>query len=147
MMGLLVYGVQNMSTFTPKQRSKLLANRNIKDVTEKTVSFTPTFKIKAVHQYRNGISADLIFKEAGIPLEYFKDDYCRNCLKKWVKKYEEEGEESLHEDNRGSGSSGRPKKERLEDLTYDELLALVEIQKEALIEVKKQNALARKKKL
>lgn len=147
MMGFLVLGVQNMSTFTPKQRSKLLANRNVKDVTEKTVSFDPTFKIKAVHQYRDGISPNSIFEEAGVPLEYFKDDYCRNCLKKWVKKFDEGGEESLYEDNRGSGNSGRPKKERLEDLTYDELLALVEIQKEALKEVKKQNALARKKKL
>lgn len=146
MMGLLVYGVQNMSTFTPKQRSKLLANRNVKEVTEKTVSFEPAFKIKAVHKYRDGISPDLIFEEAGIPLEYFKDDYCRNCVKKWVKKFNEGGEEGLHEDNRGSGNGGRPKKERLEDLTYDELLALVEIQKEALEEVKKQNALARKKK-
>lgn len=135
-----------MSTFTPKQRSKLLANRSIKDVTEKTVSFTPTFKIKAVHQYRDGLSPNSIFEEAGIPLEYFKDDYCRNCLKKWVKKFDEGGEESLKEDNRGIGSTGRPKKQRLEDLTYDELLALLEIHQEALEEVKKQNALARKKK-
>jgi hypothetical protein len=64
-----------------------------------------------------------------------------------VKKFDEGGEESLKEDNRGIRSTGRPKKERLEDLTYDELLALVEIHQEALEEVKKQNALARKKKL
>ena len=147
MMGLLVYGVQIMSTFSLKQRSKLLANRNVKDVTEKSISFKPTFKIKAVHQYRAGLSPNSIFEEAGIPLELFKDDYCRNCLKKWVKKFDEDGEESFYKDNRGSGSLGRPKKENLEDLTYDELLALVEIQQEALDEVRKQNALARKKKL
>lgn len=93
-----------MSTFTSKKRSKLLANRNVKDVTEKNVSFESAFKIKAVHKFKDGISPDSIFEEAGIPLEYFKDDYCRNCIKRWFKKFEETGEESLHEDNRGSGS-------------------------------------------
>jgi transposase-like protein len=136
-----------MHAFTPQQRAKLLANRNVQDVTEKSVTFNPTFKIRAVHQYLNGFSPDVIFSEAGIPLDYFKDVYCRNCLKRWVQKYEVEGEDALKEDGRGSGSTGRPPKERLEDLTYDELLALVEIQQEALEEVKKQNALARKKKV
>lgn len=135
-----------MHAFTPKQRSKLLANRNIREVTEKTVSFRSEFKIQAIHQYFDGKSPDQIFTEAQIPLDYFLDDYARNCIKKWVKKFEEGGEDSIKEDGRGSGSSGRPKKESLEELTYDELLALVEIQQEALDEVRKQNALARKKK-
>lgn len=134
-----------MQNFSPKQRSKLLANRNVRDVTEKTISFLPEFKIKSVHQYIDGLSPDQIFENAGLPLEFFKEDYCRNCIKRWVKKYKEEGEDSLRVDERGSGSNGRPKEERLEDLTYDELLALVEIQKEALDELRKQRALAKKK--
>lgn len=146
MMGLLIYGVQNMHTFTPQQRSKLLANRCVRNVSEKTVSFNPEFKIKAVLRYLEGISPNQIFHDAMIPLEYFKQNYPKYCLKKWVKKYQLGGVDSLKEDGRGSGSPGRPKNERLEDLTYDELLALVEIQEEALEEVKKQNALARKKK-
>ncbi len=134
-----------MQTFTPRQRSKLLANRNVQDVSEKTISFTPDFKISSVQQYLDGISPDQIFKDSGLPLEYFKEDYCRNCIKKWVKKYKDEGEDSLRSDERGKGSTGRPKNERLEDLTYDELLALVEIQKGALEELRKQRALAKKK--
>lgn len=134
-----------MQSFTPQQRSKLLANRNVKDVTEKTVSFNIDFKIKAVHDFLNGKSPTQIFEEAAIPLNFFKSDYCRLCLKKWVSKFEKDGEEGIRADGRGSGG-GRPKKERLQDLSYDELLALVEIHKEALDEVKKQNALARKKK-
>ena len=136
-----------MHKFTPQQQSKLLANRNIQDVTEIRVSFTSDFKIKAVHQYFEGILPNTIFENAGIPIEYFKDDYCRLCLKKWIKKYKDEGEDGLKEDKRGRTSTGRPKQERLEDLTYEELLALVEIQQGALEELKKQNALARKKKL
>lgn len=123
-----------------------MANRNVLDVTEKTVSFTPEFKITAIHKYIEGISPDQIFENADIPLEYFLDDYCRNCIKRWLHKFKTEGEDALRIDERGKGSTGRPKDERLEDLTYDELLALVEIQQEALDEIRKQNALARKKK-
>lgn len=134
-----------MQSFTPKQRSKLLANRNVQDVTEKTITFLPEFKIKSVHLYLEGISPDQIFENAGFPLEFFKEDYFRQCIKRWLKKYKEEGEDSLRFDERGKGSTGRPKEERLEDLTYDELLALVEIQKEALNELRKQKALEKKK--
>lgn len=133
-----------MHALTPYQQSKLLANRNVLEVSEKSVSFTSTFKIKAVHQFFEGVSPTQIFLNAEIPIQFFKENYCRLCLKRWVKKYQELGEKSLKED--GRGSTGRPKKERPEDLTYDELLSLVEIQKEALQELKKQNALERKKK-
>lgn len=134
-----------MHTFSPQQRSKLLANRNVKNVNDKTISFTSEFKIKAVNQYLSGSAADDIFTESGIPLDYFKAGYARYCLKKWVKKFKNEGEDSLRVDARGKASLGRPKEERLEDLTYEELLALVEIQKEALDELRKQRALAKKK--
>lgn len=135
-----------MHAFTPKQRSLLLANRSVLNVTEKSVTYTPDFKIKAVQQFLSGTAPDLIFHESKIPLEFFKEDYARSCLKRWVKKFEFGGEDALRDDGRGTESKGRPREERFEDLTYDELLALVEIQKEALKEVKKQNALARKKK-
>jgi hypothetical protein len=133
-----------MHALTPSQQSKLLANRNVLEVSEKSVSFTPAFKIKAVHQVIDGVPPDQIFTNAGIPIHFFKEDYCRYCIKKWVQKFKAQGEESLQKD--GRGSTGRPKKERPEDLTYDELLSLVEIQKGALEELKKQNALERKKK-
>lgn len=134
-----------MHSFTPKQRSRLLTNRNVQDVSEKTISFIPEFKIKSVQQYLDGISPDQIFESAGLPLDFFKEDYARQCIKRWLKKYKEEGEDSLRIDERGKGGSGRPKEERLEELSYDELLALVEIQKEALNELRKQKALEKKK--
>jgi hypothetical protein len=133
-----------MQAFTPQQQSKLLANRNIQNVTEKSVTFNPSFKIKAVKQYLAGMPLNEIFDEAGIPLEFFKEDYCRLALKRWIERFQARGEDSLKEDGRATGS-GRPKKERLEDLTYDELLTLAEIQKGALEEIKKQRALAKKK--
>jgi transposase len=134
-----------MHRFTPHQRSKLLANRNVQDATEKTVTFVPDFKISAVKQYLEGTHPNQIFEKAGLPLEFFEEYYFRFCLKRWVKKFKEKGEDSLRSDDRGKNSSGRPKEERLEDLTYDELLALVEIQRGALEELRKQKALAKKK--
>jgi transposase len=134
-----------MQCFTPKQRSKLLANRNVQDVSEKTISFIPEFKIKSVRQYLDGISPNQIFENAGFPLDFFKEDYFRQCIKRWLKKFKEGGEDSLRIDERGKSSTGRPREERPEDLSYDELLALVEIQKEALNELRKQKALEKKK--
>ena len=134
-----------MQSFTPKQRSKLLANHNVQDVTEKTISFFPEFKIRSVRQYLEGLSPDQIFENAGFPLEFFKEDYFRQCIKRWAMKFKDEGEESLHFNERGKRSTGRPKEEKLEELTYDELLALVEIQKGALDELRKQKALGKKK--
>lgn len=135
-----------MHAFTPSQQSKLLSNRNVQKVSEKSVLFTMAFKIKAIHLYLAGTHPDQIFQDAGIPLSLFKPKYPRFCLKRWLEKYRINGEQSLREDGRGSGTPGRPKKERPEDLTYEELLSLVEIQKGALEELKKQNALERKKK-
>lgn len=143
-MGLSCLWSTEMHTLTPSQRSKLLSNRNVQEASEKSVSYTAAFKIKAVKQYLDGVPPDQIFLDAGIPIKIFKVDYSRSCIKRWVQKFQSRGEESLKED--GRGNTGRPKKERPEDLTYDELLALVEIQREALEEVKKQNALERKKK-
>lgn len=134
-----------MQNFTPKQRSKLLANRNVHDVTGKTISFLPDFKIKAVHLYLAGKSPNEIFINAGFPPEFFKEDYFRLCIKRWLKKYNDEGEDSLRVDERGKGAGGRPKLERTEELSYEELLTLVEIQKEALNELRKQKALEKKK--
>ena len=134
-----------MHCFTPRQRSKLLANRNVQNITEKYIFFTTAFKIKAINEYFSGKDPKQIFQEAGIPIEYFKDHYCRLCIREWVKKFQSEGEDSFHTDNRGKGSTGRPKNEKLDDLTYEELLTLVEIQKGALEELKKQKALEKKK--
>ena len=101
-----------MHILSPPQRSKLLANRNVLKITEKHIVFTPGFKLKAVELFLEGISAQQIFIDAQIPIEYFKHDYCKYCLKKWVAKYNSSGAAAFLEDGRGSGG-GRPKNENL----------------------------------
>lgn len=134
-----------MQSLTETQRRKLEKNPNVKRVTAKSVEYTGKFKVEAVEQYLEGRSPEAIFSAAKLPAEYFPQDYFRYCLKRWKKKYEEQGAESLFEDGRGRMATGRPKSETLEDLSYDELMSLVEIQREVIAELKKRRALAKKK--
>lgn len=134
--------MQHLSDY---QRRKLLENPNVKKITEKHVVFTSKFKIKSVESYFKGFSAADIFTNEGINLSFFKSRYAESCLKKWKKKYSEEGKESFRVESRGSSTIGRPKKQDLDKLTYEELQAIVEIQREVIEELKKKRALAKKK--
>ncbi|MFT6633227.1 MAG: hypothetical protein ACJAS4_003197 [Bacteriovoracaceae bacterium] len=61
------------------------------------------------------------------------------------KKYLEQGKGSFDIELRGSSKTGRPKKENLDELTYEELRAVVEIQREVIEELKNRKALVKKK--
>jgi len=134
--------MQNLSDY---QRRKLLENPNVEKITEKHVVFTSNFKIKSVESFLNGLSATEIFNKEGINLNFFKPNYAQYCLKKWKKKYIEQGKEAFKIEKRGSGSTGRPKSQNLDKLTYEELQAIVEIQRGVIEELKKKRALAKKK--
>jgi hypothetical protein len=134
-----------MHKLTLDQQDKLLANPNVQKITEGSVVYTFTFKVKATKSYLSGANADQIFRSEGIPPEFFKSDYCRSCIKRWAEKFKSGGVEALREDNRGQGNTGRPKNENLDKLTYEELKALVEIQKGVIDDLVKKRALAKKK--
>lgn len=144
-MGFLVYGVTVMHFLSDAQSKELLKNPNVSKITPHQVIYSAEFKIKAVEQYLSGKRPEDIFLENGISPQFFENQYCRLCIKRWKKKYFEEGKNSLKIETRGSGSSGRPKKENNDKLTYDELKTLVEIQQEVIEGLKKMKALARKK--
>jgi transposase len=134
-----------MHNLSDYQRRKLLKNPKVEKITEKHVVFTSKFKIKSVEKFLDGHSATDIFVNANINLDFFKPNYAQYCLKKWKKKYLDEGKEAFLIEKRGSGSSGRPKKENLDELTYQELQAIVEVQRGVIEELKKKRALAKKK--
>lgn len=133
-----------MHELSDKQKITLLANPNVQTITKSFVIFKVNFKIKAAKLYLEGVSSDKIFKDTGIPIEYFKTDFCRNCIKRWAKKLKSEGEDSLKHETRGN-KTGRPPKENFNELSYEELIALVQIQKEVIEEIKKQKALMKKR--
>lgn len=136
-----------MHFLSDAQKRALLENPNVEEITEKQIHFKAAFKINAVERYLEGKSPDDIFKDAGIPIEFFEERYCYYTLKKWKVKYQNEGKDSLRENKAGLGSIGRPKDKNLKNLSYEELQAIVQIQREIIkdLELKKKMALAKKK--
>lgn len=134
-----------MFLLSDAQRKELLKSGNVEKITDHQVIFKPSFKTKAVEEYLKGTKPDDIFLSHGISPQFFEAQYCRLCIKRWKKKYSEQGKDSLKLETRGSGATGRPKKDDLDDLTYVELKALVQIQREVIEGIKKMRALAKKK--
>ncbi len=125
----------------------LSGNRWVERVTESQIIYTYKFKIEAVEEYLRGGSPEEIFRACDIPTELLKKNYARDCLKRWIKQYKEQGLSALKEDKRGTSKGpgkGRPRKlDRT--LTYEELEAIVQIQTEVIEVLKKRRALAQKK--
>jgi len=134
-----------MQELSDYQRRVLLKNPNVEKITEKHILYSAKFKVKALKEYFNGKSANKIFEEAGINPKFFVKKYCNSCLKRWKKKSIEQGNESFKVDARGSCTPGRPRKENLDDYSYEELQAIIEIQSEVIEGLKKKRALAKKK--
>lgn len=136
-----------MQELSDYQRKVLLKNPNVEKITEKHVFYTSKFKMQAVQKYLNGSTSQEVFESADINPNFFIKDYCHSCIKRWKKKYLEEGRDSLKVSNTGRKATGRPKSNNLDELTTEELKALVEIQVEVIDMLKKNRALAKKKKV
>lgn len=136
-----------MYNLTDIQKKKLLENPNVEEITTNRIYYSGSFKIKAVESYLNGDKPIQIFQNAGIDTSIFEENYCLYALKRWKKKYEQEGPESLKINNTGREASGRPASEDLNELSYEELQTIVEIQRKVIaeLELKKKLALAKKK--
>lgn len=135
-----------MQELSDYQRKVLLSNPNVEKITEKHVIYKSKFKIQAVEKYLKGHKPDEIFEEAEISPHYFNKNYCRFCLKRWKKKYSEQGRDSLKISQTGKQATGRPKSINTDEMTLEELKAMVEIQHEVIDMLKKSRALAKKKK-
>ena len=134
-----------MQYLSDYQRKKLLENPNVNRITDKHILYTSKFKVKAVELHSKGQSANDIFSDAGLSPKLFIKKYCQSCIKRWKKKYNEEGKESLKVSMTGTKSTGKPKSKNTDDLTIEELRAIVEIQEEVITMLKKTRTLAKKK--
>ena len=134
-----------MSEITEEIRKKLVKNKYVSQVKTKQVEFTAAFKIKAVREYIKGKSPVDYFEESGFKSEWFPKDYFRLCVKRWKKKFDEQGEDSLKVNKTGKHSAGRPRKPATDDLTLEALRAIVEIQRETIEILKKTRALPSQK--
>ena len=102
-----------MPKFSEKDRKSLLSNRFVKSVSLSQVQFTSEFKLKAIKMQDDGLAPSDIFLKLGIDPGLFLVAYPKKCLFRWRKIFEKSGEDGL-EERRGTVSSGRPKKAKLE---------------------------------
>jgi hypothetical protein len=125
-------------------RQTLLLTGYVLKITDKHVTFSPAFKLRAISEHAKGKAPEEIFLGAGVNPEWFPKDYCQHCLKRWRKKAKNKGEASLLNDERG-----RPKKVKsiddLDDYTKEELKDVIRLQELFIENLKKQKALAKKK--
>lgn len=134
-----------MHTISDQIRQKLLKNPNVESVTIHQIHYSGSFKIAAVKSYLKGEMPNDIFISAGFDPKDFVYKYCASCIKRWKTKYEEDGIDSLKKRKKIKKIPGRPKSEKPNELSYEELLTVVEIQREVIDELKKSKALAKKR--
>lgn len=99
-----------MEKLSEPEKNALLASKYVAKVTGSQVSFTSSFKIKAVEMNLEGKSPSEIFLFLGIDVALFLPGYPKKCITRWKKIFLKEGKEGLQEDKRGKKAKGRPKK-------------------------------------
>lgn len=93
--------------FTEHEMRQLEANPNVAHVTDKSITYSPSFKIAAVKAYAQGQKPMDIFIDAGFDLDTIGHQKPKSCLKRWRDAVEAQGEAGLLEERRGKGSTGR----------------------------------------
>lgn len=109
--------------FNELQIKQLELNPNIAHVTERSISYRPEFKVKAVKENLDGKGPTQIFVDHGFDLAVIGSKKPRQCMRRWREVFEKCGEEGLLTERRGVGSLGRPS---TRDLSVEEQLKRAE---------------------
>jgi transposase-like protein len=94
--------------FNQHQIKLLENNENVDHVSERSIAYTPAFKIRAVKENLEGKAPSQIFIENGFELEVIGAEKPKSCLKRWRKTFKQFGEEGFLTERRGKGRTGRP---------------------------------------
>ena len=94
--------------FTKEEIVGLQNNPNVHRCSERSISYDKDFKIKAVEQYKEGLTGKKIFNLAGFDLNVIGRDSPKSCLKCWNKIYRQKGVAGLEIYSRGM-NGGRQK--------------------------------------
>lgn len=81
--------------YTGQEIEILERNPNIKSVFSKSITYSPAFKIKAVEQNKNGMTATVIFEEAGLPESLVGVGKAHQSLGRWKKSLAKQGQDDL----------------------------------------------------
>lgn len=105
--------IRSKNIYNEFQFKELEKNPNALSASEKSISYSPGFKLKAVKEYKSGKIPSQIFIEQGFDLGMIGKKQPKYCLKRWRDSYERFGEEGLLMERRGKGSTGRPSTKQL----------------------------------
>jgi transposase-like protein len=92
----------------------LKKNKNVASCSNKSITYSNEFKVRAIKQYKEGLSSRKIFEKAGF-LKILGVDIAYDRIKQWNKTVREKGIEGLQSEMRGKGSPGRPKLKGITD--------------------------------
>jgi len=95
--------------FTKEQIQELLKNKNIKNCTEKSITYSERFKINAIKLYEQGLTSSEIFRKAGFDLNIIGRHQPKECLGRWRKLVRKKGVCGLSEARGKHNQGGRPK--------------------------------------
>lgn len=132
-----------MRKLTSLQKKVLEKSPHVLRTTDSHVIYSAEFKLLAIKRYDEGFGPAEIFEEYGLKFDFFNHEYYPTNLKRWRKIFQKHGESGFSVENRGR--EGRPSRVTIDDLSLNELKALVEIQRDVIEQLKKKKALAKKK--
>jgi len=93
--------------FAEEEIRQLLTNASVRTCTEKSVTYTQSFKEVSVKLYKQGLTSSEIFKQAGLDPNLVGKDQPSECLRRWKKIVKRKGVKGLKETRGKKG--GRPK--------------------------------------
>lgn len=105
-----------MAVLSDSDRKKLEKNPNILKVTKKNITYSASFKTRAVERYLAGDTYNNIFSEAGIDLSLFEENYGRKSIERWRKIFEIFGPSGFNKETRGKAATGRPKGKKFKSI-------------------------------
>lgn len=99
--------------YTELQIKELEKNPNVLSASDRSISYNPEFKLKAIEEYKQGKTPAQIFIDHGFHLGLIGKEQPKRCLQRWRNIYNRYGKEGLITERRGKGSKGRPSSKTL----------------------------------
>ena len=98
----------NKRIFNQNQIAAIEGIGAVSKCSEKAITYTKEFKLKALKQYEEGIPPTEIFREAGFDMQLIGKETPRRSLGRWRKIHRIKGKKGIQIDARGK--TGKPKK-------------------------------------
>jgi transposase-like protein len=105
--------MMSKNIYTEFQIKELEKNPNVLSASDRSISYSPEFKIHAVKEYKSGKIPAQIFIDQGFDLDMIGKGKPKRCLQRWRATFEKYGEEGFLTERRGRGSTGRPSSKHL----------------------------------